>query len=117
MFDPLGIYDQAMAQAFWQTKLLPEEAETIFRFILGPLGATCAGYFVMQFYLAKHAFARKQMWGYKAVVIPFLIWLIFDTIMCLIHGAYFNIYLANVPALIAMTPVFYCYRYFRSGNI
>lgn len=116
MFDPFGFYEREMAQSFWQTETLPENAETTFRFLLGPLGATCTGYFLMQFFLAKHAFARREMWGYIAVVGPFLTWFFLDTIICMIHKAYFNIYLANVPALLAMLPVFYSHRYFKPGK-
>ncbi|MEX2396294.1 MAG: hypothetical protein WD491_04670, partial [Balneolales bacterium] len=65
-------------------------------------------------YLASHAFARKEIWGYKAIVIPFIIWFLLDSTISLIHGAYFNIYLANIPALVLMIPVFYSYKYFRN---
>lgn len=117
MLDPFGIYDQLLAETFWSQKTLPVDAETTFRFILGPLGATCAGYFLMQFYLARYAFSKKEIWGYWAVAIPFLVWFSLDTIMCFAHGAYFNILLANVPSVLAMTPVFFSYKYFNKSHI
>jgi hypothetical protein len=113
MFDPFGIYDRLLAETLFGQEQMPDEAKITFRFILGPLGATCAGYFLMQFYIAKFAFANGFQWGYRAVVIPFLVWFVIDKGMCIIHRAWFNIYLANIPALAAMIPVFATYRYFR----
>ena len=112
-FDPFGLYDQAFAQAFWKTDELPADAKTAFRFILGPFGATSCGYFVLQFFIAKYAFLRRERWAYKAILSAFLIWLLLDTSMCLYYKAYFNIFFANIPSLIAMIPVFLLRTYFR----
>ncbi len=112
-FDPLGIYERALAQNFWQTDVLPDDAAVTFRFLLGPLGATCAGYFLMQFFIATFAFSKREKWGYFAVVIPFLIWFLTDSLVCLVIGAYFNIYIVNIPCLFMMLPVIFSYTYFR----
>jgi hypothetical protein len=113
-FDPLSIYEKAFAQTFWNRDTLPPDAKQAFRFILGPFGATSAGYFMLQYFIAVHAYARRQWWGFKAIVVAFLTWFVLDTTMCLVHKGYFNILLANVPALLAMIPVFFTRRYFVS---
>jgi hypothetical protein len=111
-FDPFGIYNRAFAQTFWNADTLPPDAQRTFSFILGPFGATSAGYFILQFFIAKHAYSYRQLWGYNAVVIAFLVWLILDTSMCLIHKGYFNIFFANIPSLIAMLPIFFTRQFF-----
>ncbi len=73
-----------MHRAFWNTDTLPTDAKQTFRFILGPFGATSAGYFVLQFFIAKYAYAYRRLWGYNAVVTAFLVWFILDTSISLI---------------------------------
>lgn len=111
--DPLGIYEKLMAINFWGVEILPEDAKLTFRFLLVPLGATCAGYFTMQFFIATYAFANREKWGYVAIVVPFFVWFIIDTSLCLLHGAYFNIYFANITSLIAMLPIIFSFGYFN----
>jgi hypothetical protein len=110
--DPFGIYERLMATNFWGEESLPEDARLTFQFLLVPLGATCAGYFTMQFFIATYAFANREKWGYAAIVVPFFVWFVIDTSLCLLHGAYFNIYFANITSLAAMLPVIFSYRYF-----
>jgi hypothetical protein len=112
-FDPFGLYEKALALNFWQNDTLPEDAAVTFRFLLGPLGATCAGYFLMQFFIGTFAYAKREKWGYFAVVVPFFVWLLTDSLICILIGAYFNVYIVNIPCLIAMLPVIGSYRYFR----
>ncbi len=111
-FDPLGIYEKYFAQAFWGRDLLPTDAKRTFRFILGPFGATSAGYFILQFFIAKHAYANRNMWGYNAMITAFLVWFILDTSISLLHKVYFNIVMANVPSLLLMLPIFFTKKYF-----
>ena len=115
-FDPFGMYDEAFAQTFWNTDTLPTDAQKAFSFILGPFGATSAGYFILQFFIAKYAYAQKEIWGYTAIVVAFLSWFVLDTTMCLLHRGYFNILFANIPAIAAMTPIFFTRKYFTTNN-
>jgi len=70
-FDPFGIYDSYFAQTFWGTATLPKDAKIATRFILGPFGATSAGYFILQYFIAKHAFAKRELWAYNAIMVAF----------------------------------------------
>lgn len=111
-FDPFGIYDEIFANTFWNQDTLPKDAQIATRFLLGPFGATSAGYFLLQYFITKHAYAQKQLWGYNAILIAFFFWFILDSTMCLYHGAYFNILIANVPSLFAMLPIVFTRKYF-----
>jgi hypothetical protein len=114
-FDPFGVYEKAFAQTYWHRDTLPPDAGQTFRFILGPFGATCAGYFILQYFIALHAYAQRKVWGFNAIVTAFLTWFVLDTTMCLVYKGYFNILLANIPALLAMIPVFITRRYFQAA--
>jgi hypothetical protein len=73
-FDPFGIYDSFMAQAFFHGSLLSAEAQKVFSFVLAPFGATIAGYFVLQYCITIHEFALKQKWAYQAITFAFMLW-------------------------------------------
>lgn len=105
-FDPFGIYDARMAQTFFGQNDLPAEAKQVFSFALAPFGMTAVGYFVLQYFIATYAFAKRERWAFVAITVAFWIWLIGDTILSLQHGAVFNVLLANVPSLILMLPIF-----------
>lgn len=111
-FDPFGLYKSAFTEKFLGLENIQKEVDLTFTFLLGPLGATCAGYFLMQYFIATYAYSKKEKWAYFAIIIPFSVWFILDTIICLYLGAYFNIYFANLPALAAMLPVYFTYRNF-----
>jgi hypothetical protein len=111
-FDPFGIYDTAFARTFWHTDTLPSDVRTAFRFILGPFGATSAGYFILQYFIAKYAYALRLRWGYNAIMVAFFFWFFTDTAFSLWMGAYFNVLMANIPSLIAMLPIIFTRRYF-----
>ena len=104
-FDPVGMYDSLMARAFFNTEQLPGDAQTVLRFILVPFGATTSGYFVLQYLIATYAFARKERWAYQAIFGAFMLWFTVDTTFSLYLMAYFNVLLANLPALLLMLPV------------
>jgi len=111
--DPFGIYEKAMAQSFYNQDELSEEVSRTFRFILAPFGTTMAGSFLLQYFIAKNAFAKKELWAWQAIMVAFFFWFILDTTMSVIHGAYFNILIANIPSLIAMLPIVFTRKYFK----
>ena len=112
-FDPFGIYDHAFANAFWNNDQLSEDVIRTKRFLLGPLGATSAAYFLLQFFIVKHALAKKEIWAYEALCYGFILWFLIDSLVCLYHGALFNVLLANLPCLILMLPLFFMKKHFR----
>lgn len=113
-FDPFGFYDTQFARAFWDTDTLPPDAMRTFRFITGPFGATSMGYFILQYFIATNAYARREKWAYQAIIFAFVAWFVLDTTMSAWHGAYFNILMANIPSLIAMFPIFFTRKYMKN---
>lgn len=112
-FDPLGIYDYYFAKAFWGLEELPADVEKTKRFILGILGATSSGYFMIQYFVAKYAYANRELWAYNAIIAGFLIWFVNDCMMSTYHGAYFNLIMANFPAFLMMAPILFTKKYFN----
>lgn len=116
-FDPFGMYEKEMAQSFYNKDELPTAVVRTFRFIMAPFGATAAGYFILQYFIAKNAFAKRELWGWQAIMFAFFFWFILDTSMSALRGAWFNIVLANIPSLIAMLPIIFTRKYFKTNLV
>lgn len=96
MFD---VYNTKMASAFFEGQI-PIEAGKMKSFLFGPIGGTVSGYFVFQLFVVLFAFKREEKWAWYAIVSALLCWFIIDSMVSVAHGAYFNIYMINLPTLI-----------------
>jgi len=103
-FDPLGVYDGYAARSLFGSEALPPDAERFQSFILGPFGATTAGYFILVFYMAKIPLARREAWALWAVTAAVLFWFALDTALSAFQGAWFNVVIVNLPCLAVLGP-------------
>ena len=69
-------------------------------FMMAPLGATIAGFYLLQSLVVAHAFRAREKWAWRAILGSTLIWFVVDSAMSAYHGAYFNIYLINIFLLL-----------------
>lgn len=116
-FDPFGFYEGYMAQWLFGTDVLPDPAQRAFAFALIPAGATTAAFFVLMHLIVRHAFPRREAWAYRAVVWAVLVWFVVDSALSALHGAWFNIAIANVPCLVVLgVPLVRLGPYFRSQD-
>ena len=67
--------------------------------MMAPLGATIAGFYLLQSLVVAHAFRAREKWAWRAILGSTLIWFVVDSAMSAYHGAYFNIYLINILPL------------------
>jgi hypothetical protein len=113
-FDPFGFYEGYMARWLFGIEVLPDPAKRAFAFALIPAGATTAAFFVVVNMIVYHAFPRREAWAYRAVVGAVLVWFVVDSGLSALHGAWFNIAIANVPCLVVVgVPLVYLRAYFR----
>ncbi|MEL6674492.1 MAG: hypothetical protein AAFR61_19945 [Bacteroidota bacterium] len=103
-FDPFGIYEGLMSEAFFDQEKLPPEAKKIFSFILGPFGATALGYFLLQYAITDFALIKRERWAYNSILLAFLAWFVLDSMMSIFADAFFNVLLANLTTLVLMAP-------------
>lgn len=112
-FDPFGLYTGLLARAFWETDALPPDAARTFAFMVVPLGATTAGYFILVFFIVRYVFPRRERWAWTAVTAALLTWFLLDSIFSWRHGAFFNIVLVNITCLLVMgAPLAALWRWF-----
>jgi hypothetical protein len=79
---------------------IPPEAREMRSFLMGPLGGTIAGSYLMQAYVVAIPFKRRERWAWHAVLWSMLLWFCVDSLVSAMHGAWFNIVLINLMPLI-----------------
>lgn len=113
-FDPFGIWDGFLADAFYGGDT-PASVVRFRRFLLGPFGATLAGFYLAVGLVVRFPFRRREPWAFAAVAGAVGLWFLVDTAASLAHGAAFNVLLVNVPcALVMGVPLVALYPRFRS---
>lgn len=101
-FDPFGTWDGLAAQALYAAPRLPDAALPLARLLLVLLGATDAGFFVLLYFLVRHGISSGLPWAHRAAVCGIGAWFLIDTLGSLYLGAWFNVALVNLPALLLM---------------
>ena len=110
MFD---LWNHYFAQHFGKNGVISPEAQNIKTFLLGPLGGTILGSYILMGFIAKYPFKEKEPWAWKAGVFSLLGWFLLDSCVSAYHGAYFNILLINCFTLVVQgLPLLMTYRYF-----
>lgn len=77
-------------------------ASEVRRFLMGPLGATIAGFYVLQSFIVWTAFRTRERWAWWAIAFATLLWFVVDSAVSIDHGARFNVLMINLPALVVM---------------
>lgn len=79
-------YHRMLASIFFNQDTFPEGTQALYVFILGPMGATIAGIYLLLAYIARYPFRRKEKWARNAIVVSFSIWFITDAIVAITYG-------------------------------
>lgn len=97
----LDPWNSALAQAV-SDGALSEETSRTKAFMMGPLGGTIAGFYVLQSFIIWRPFRNKEQWSWWAVSLATLVWFAVDSVLSVHHGASFNVLMINLPALIVI---------------
>jgi len=111
------IWINGVDRVFFEGRI-PPQARAMRGFLMGPLGGTIAGSYLMQTFIVAVPFKRRESWAWHAMVWPMLLWFCVDSTVSALHGAYFNIYLINlVPLLVFGVPLVATRSMFHEGPI
>lgn len=102
-FDPWGIWDGLAAQELYGSAELPPEARQFARLVMIPFGATDAAFFALAALVLWRGVGRGQGWALEAFAWSFALWFMLDSLGCALLGAWFNVWLVNVPALVLVS--------------
>ena len=92
-------YRQAIADT-WFHGTLSAEAWVWLRFTYALIGATFLGHFLMLALALRYA--AGQRWVLDAVASSMLAWFVVDASASAVHGAWFNVWMIDVPSLVAV---------------
>ena len=82
----------------------PAQAAAFRAFLMGPLGATMLGSYVLQAFIAAVPFARREPWAWWATLAGLLAWFGLDSALSLAHGAAFNVWMINLVPVAVFAP-------------
>jgi len=99
----LAPWNEAVARAFYEGTE-PAEAAAFRSFVLGPLGGTIAGSYLLQSFIAAVPFARRERWAWWATLGGLALWFVVDSLLSLAHGAVFNVLFINLTPLVVFVP-------------
>lgn len=93
---------------------MSSNAERVRQFFFGIIGGTIAGYFFLQTMIVLFPFRKRERWAWHAIFWAILVWFITDSLLSIIHGAFFNVWMINIPALlVTIIPLLFTYNKFH----
>ena len=83
-------YHRMLARIFFDEETFPIPAHELYTFIMGPMGATITGFYLLLAYIARYPFKRKERWARSAIIVAFGTWFILDAIVSVYYGVLFQ---------------------------
>jgi hypothetical protein len=88
LFEP---YHRMLAMIFYEQETFPENVHELYKFVMGPMGANIAGFYLLLAYIARYPFKRRERWAQKAIIVAFGAWFIIDAIVSFYYGVLFQV--------------------------
>lgn len=88
LFEP---YHRMLATIFFGMDSLPGNTHRLYTFIMGPMGANIAGFYLLLVFIARYPFKRKERWARNAIIVAFGAWFIIDAIVSFYYGVLFQV--------------------------
>lgn len=74
--------------------------------LFGIIGGTIVGFHLLMVMISEFAFKQKQKWAYVAMWLGLLSWFVIDSSISIYYGAWHNLWIINLVALILIgTPL------------
>jgi len=104
---------ETLLKFFSGNETLYHQLKPLKNWLFAIIGATIMGFHMLVICIAHFALRKKETWAYWAVWSGLLCWFSIDSFWSLIHGATYNIWLINVPALVMISiPLLLLKRWF-----
>lgn len=97
---PFSWYNAGMEATFFDGSKPPAEVQEFKRWTFAVIGATIAGFQLLIVLVSEYALRHRQAWAWWAITSSFLLWFCIDTGLSIYYGAWFNVLLINLPALL-----------------
>ncbi|MEM6877097.1 MAG: hypothetical protein AAF544_00955 [Bacteroidota bacterium] len=97
---PFSWYNAGIEATFFDGNLLPAEVQNFKRWTFAVIGSTIAGFQLLIVLVSEYAFRYRQGWAWWAISSAFLLWFCLDSSLSIYYGAWFNVLIINLPALL-----------------
>ncbi|HKK10268.1 MAG TPA: hypothetical protein VJ939_05495 [Bacteroidales bacterium] len=107
------IHNDGTYQTFFDGNAPSEKMMAFKDWLFGIIGATIVGFHTLIVYIAKYPFTRKEKWARNAIAMAMTTWFILDSALSISFGAFYNVYLINIPSyVLIMLPVIMTWKSF-----
>ena len=92
---------------------LSEEVMRLKNWLFGIIGGTIVGFHILMVFISENAFKKCEKWAYYAMWWGLLSWFFIDSSISIFYGAWHNLWLINVVALVLIgLPLIMTHSYF-----
>jgi hypothetical protein len=107
----LAPWNQAAAEVFWQAPSFPTEFLAFKKLAFGIIGGTIVGSYTLLGFITAYPMKRREPWAIQAAIWSLLLWFVIDSGVSISLGAYFNLWMVNLLALVVKgLPMIFLYR-------
>lgn len=113
----LDPHNQATSQLFFEGNSIEGDMLLFKNWLFGIIGGTIVGFHLIMFFIIQNPFRKKERWAHQALTAGLLSWFIIDSSVSAYYGAFYNIYLINLVALVLIgIPLAATYRHFMRAK-
>ncbi|HMO39813.1 MAG TPA: hypothetical protein PKC76_10505 [Saprospiraceae bacterium] len=110
-------HNEGTRKLFFDGENIPEKIMSFKNWLFGIIGATISGFHILIVFIVHFAFRKRYVWARNAIFIAMLSWFLIDTSVSLHFGAFYNIYLINMPSfLLIVLPLILTWKNFKEDK-
>jgi hypothetical protein len=99
------LFNDNIDPVFWSA--ISEDAVDFKSWVYGGWGATIAGWGIVLYFVATHAFPRREPWVWNAIALGLTAWYVIDTFLSIAHQVYFNAAFNTLILILAGLPLIF----------
>jgi uncharacterized BrkB/YihY/UPF0761 family membrane protein len=99
----LGLHNTLTKEVFFNNSEFTNDVLNLKNWLFGIIGGTIVGFHILMIMISENAFKKKEKWAYYAMWFGLLSWFIIDSGVSFYYGAFHNLWIINIPALIMIS--------------
>lgn len=99
----LEMHNSFTKSVFFNSSEFTSEVLNFKNWLFGIIGGSIVGFHILMIMISENAFKRKEKWAYYSMWFGLLSWFIIDSGISFFYGAFHNLWIINIPALIMIS--------------
>ena len=96
------LHNHYTKEVFFEANELRPDVVRLKNWLFGIIGGTIVGFHTLMIMIAENAFKKKEPWAYRAMWFGLLSWFCIDSGISVYYGAFHNVIIINIVALVAI---------------